>query len=62
MDKAPIATVKANAIGVAKFKTEEIGAKMVYFKCNGVFVSKVFVDTTFAFDVDIRAAIEAAPV
>ncbi|MDD7479210.1 MAG: hypothetical protein PUK35_05095, partial [Methanomassiliicoccales archaeon] len=62
VDKAPIATVKANAIGVAKFKTEEIGAKMVYFKCNGVFVSKVFVDTTFAYDVDISAAIEAAPV
>ncbi len=62
VDKAPIATVKANAIGVAKFKTEEIGAKMVYFKCNGVFVSKVFVDTTFAYDVDISAAIKAAPV
>ena len=62
VDKAPIATVKANAIGVAKFKTEEIGAKMVYFKCNGVFVSKAFVDTTFAYDVDISAAIEAAPV
>lgn len=62
VDKAPIATVKANAIGVAKFKTEEIGAKMVYFKCNGVFVSKAFVGTTFAYDVDISAAIKAAPV
>ena len=62
VDKAPIATVKANAIGVAKFKTEEIGAKTVYFKCNGVFVSKAFNVAEFAYDVDISAAIEAAPV
>ncbi|MDY4580619.1 MAG: hypothetical protein SPC89_04170 [Candidatus Methanarcanum hacksteinii] len=62
VDKAPIATVKANAIGVAKFKTEEIGEKMVYFKCNGVFVSKAFNVAGFAYDVDISAAIEAAPV
>ena len=61
VDKAPIATVKTNAIGIAKFKTEEIGEKTVYFKCNGVFARETF-STALEYDVDISAAIEAAPV
>ncbi len=62
VDEAPVATVKANAIGVAKFKTEEIGVKTVYFKCNGVFVGEAFNVAEFVYDVDISAAIKAAPV
>lgn len=59
VDKAPIATVKANAIGVAKFKTENIDGKTVYYKCNGVFVSGTISSVN---TVNIHDAIAVAPV
>lgn len=59
VDKAPIATVKTNAIGIAKFKTENIDGKTVYYKCNGVFVSGTISSVN---TVNIHDAIAVAPV
>ena len=60
VDKAPIATVKTNAIGIAKFKTESVDGETVYYKCNGVFVSNSI--SSGVNTVDIHDAIAVAPV
>ena len=62
VDEASVATLKTNAIGVATFKIEDLGATTVYFKCNGVYISQATKTSNYKYTVEINKAMDAAPV